>query len=61
MNKELKQAIINFIFDNSKDFQLHNAVVSKFKAYIYDPEGNYLIGGKDVANFIDEAIKLINL
>jgi hypothetical protein len=61
INLKLKQAIINyiFIFDNVKDFQLHNLTSTAFKAYIYDEEGNYLIGGEEVANFIRDAITLI--
>ena len=60
MRKELKQAIINYIFENEKEFQLTNSVKTKFRAYIYDADGNYLIGGKEVAEFIDKAIKLID-
>ena len=59
MKKELKKAIIDFIFDNEKEFQLHNATIEKFRPYIYDANGNYLIGGEDVANFISKAIKLL--
>lgn len=59
MKKELKKAIINFIFDNDKEFQLHHAVTNKFRQYIYDSDGNYIIGGEDVSNFIDEALHLI--
>lgn len=59
MNKELKKAIVNYILDNSKEFQLTNATTEHFRPYIYDSKGNYLIGGEDVANFIREAIKLL--
>lgn len=59
MRTELKKAIIDFIFENEKEFQINNAVTEKFRAYIYDADGNYLIGGKDVSEFIDKAIKLI--
>lgn len=59
MKKELKQAIINFIFDNEKDFQLVNNTVAKFKNYVYDSEGEYLIGGEDIRDFIHQAIKLL--
>lgn len=59
MKKELKQVIIQFIFDNEKDFQLHNAAIHKFRNYIYDDTGNYLIGGKEVSEFIKESIKLL--
>ena len=59
MNKQLKQAIINFIIDNEKDFQLTNNTTDHFRNYIYTPTGDYLIGGEDVINFIRDAIKLL--
>lgn len=59
MKKELKKAIIDFIFEKEKEFQLHNATIEKFRPYIYDSNGNYLIGGEDVSNFISKAIKLL--
>jgi hypothetical protein len=59
MNTELKKAIVNFMFDNSKDFQLINNTNKEFRAYIYDSKGGYLIGGENVANFIKETEKLI--
>jgi len=59
MKKELKQSIINFIFDNERKFQLTNTTVNKFRPYIYDTTGEYLIGGEDVSKFIEQAIKLI--
>jgi hypothetical protein len=59
MRKELKKAIIDYIFENEKEFQLTNSVTTKFRAYIYDADGNYLIGGKEVVEFIRETIKLI--
>ena len=61
MHKELKKAIVNYIFDNEKEFQLTNATIANFKEYIYNSQGNYLIGGEDVANFIRLAIKLLGL
>lgn len=60
MNIELKKAIINFIIDNLKDFQILNATVNKFKLYIYDNKGSFLIGGKQIYEFIKNAIKLLN-
>ena len=59
MKKELKKAIIDFISEKEKEFQLHNATIEKFRPYIYDSNGNYLIGGEDVANFISKAIKIL--
>lgn len=59
MNKQLKQEIINFIFENEKVFQLQSITIGNFKEYIYNSQGNYLIGGKDVAEFIEKAIQLL--
>ena len=59
MNLELKKAIVNFIFDNSNEFQIINATKNNFRLYIYNDQGNYLIGGQEVAEFISEAIKLL--
>ena len=59
MNKQLKQEIINFIFENEKVFQLQSITIGNFKEYIYNSQGNYLIGGKDVAEFIGKAVKLL--
>jgi hypothetical protein len=59
MNTELKKAIVNFIFDNSNEFQITNATVNEFKLYIYDDKGNFLIGGEEVSEFIQNAIKLL--
>jgi len=59
MKKELKQAIINYIFENLKDFQLVNNTKDEFRAYIYDSKGEYLIGGEDVYIFIKDAVELI--
>lgn len=59
MKKELKKAIIDFIFEKEKEFQLHNATIEKFRPYIYDSNGNYLIGGEEVSIFISKAVKLL--
>lgn len=59
MKTELKKAIVNFIFENLNEFQINNATVNKFRPYIYDESGNYLIGGEEVSIFINEAIKLL--
>lgn len=58
-DKELKQAIINWLFENEKVLNRINLCVDAFRAYIYDVKGNYLIGGKDVAEFIEKADKLL--
>ena len=59
MNIELKQAIVNYIFKNIYDFQIVNSTIDQFKNYIYDKEGEYLIGGGDIAKFIKDANNLI--
>lgn len=59
MNNELKKAIVNYMIDNSKEFQLGNHTTAKFRAYIYDVNGNYLIGGKEVGEFISIVDKQI--
>jgi len=59
MHNELKKQIINFIFANLNEFQINNATKAKFGPYIYDIQGDYLIGGKDVSEFISKAIELI--
>jgi hypothetical protein len=60
MNKELKKAIILWMLDNQNEFQLVNATTKKFRPYIYDSEGEYLIGGEKVSNFITGFDKLLN-
>lgn len=59
MKTELKKVIIDFIFENEKEFQITNTTIEKFRPYIYDSDGHYLIGGGDVSIFIQEAIKLL--
>jgi hypothetical protein len=59
MNIDLKRAIVNFLCDNHKEFQSNNTAINKFRPYIFDGEGDYLFGGKEVADFIVAAAKLI--
>ena len=61
MNIELKKAIIDYMLENKAEFQLLNCTINKFRAYIYDTNGDYLIGGKDVINFIELSEKLVKL
>lgn len=58
MNKKLKDAIIVKIQSNTNEFQLTNFIVDSFKKYIYDKNGMYLIGGKEVKKFIDGFINI---
>ena len=59
MRKELKKAIIEWIFGNLNKWQITNECINEFRQYIYKEDGEYCIGGKAVSNFIDEEIKLI--
>lgn len=59
MYKELKKAILDWLLDNENEWQRVNACHQKFRAYIYDGDGNYLIGGGIVSKFITDADKLL--
>ena len=59
MCKELKQAIINWLLKNENQWQRVNACTEAFREYIYDKNGNYLISGESVVEFIRAADKLI--
>lgn len=59
MQIELKRAIIDHILDNLDEFELVNNTVNAFSPYIYNGAGEHLIGGKQVYEFIGQAIKLI--
>ena len=56
---ELKKAIIDWLFDNKNAWQRTSACREYFRPYIYNADGNYLIGGEEVSDFITEADKLI--
>lgn len=60
MHTELKWKIIEYIYTHYDEFQLHNMTVNRFRNYIYDDTGEYLIGGEQVAIFIGKAITLFN-
>lgn len=59
MRLALKKKIIEWIFNNINEFQIANRCVDAFREYIYDKNGNYLIGGDDVYEFIISEIALI--
>lgn len=59
MNWGLMQAICEFIADNHNEFQLLNATTRQFREYIFDKEGEYLIGGKQVSSYIIKQTKLM--
>ena len=59
MNFELKQAIVNWMFDNRHEFQLLNAATEHFRQYIFTDKGDYCIGGEKVNMFIIMTYKLL--
>lgn len=59
MYKELKAAIIQWLLDNENEFSRVVKCHEEFRPYIYDQAGEYLIGGKDVSDFICDADKLL--
>lgn len=54
MHNQLKKEIVNFMIDNSKEFQLVNRTTNEFRQYIYTPKGDYCIGGEEVSEFINK-------
>ena len=59
MKKELKEAIVGWLFENENKWQRTNSCIKEFRSYIYNDKGEYLIGGKDVSDFISKVDKLI--
>lgn len=59
MHLELKRAIVNWLIDNKNEWQRTNSCCTKFRQYIYDDKGEYIIGGEEVSAFISFADKLI--
>ncbi len=58
MNQELKDAIIKAVQENVDEFQLTNWITVQFSEYIYHNNGEYLIGGEKVVQFINDFINL---
>ncbi len=54
INKELKKQIISWLLENENTFNRFCFCVENFRAYIYDKDGNYLIGGEQVHDFIEK-------
>jgi hypothetical protein len=52
MNNELKRAIVNWLLDNKNLSNKINLCTDTFRQYIYDNNGNYIICGKQVIDFI---------
>ena len=59
MNTELKKEIVNWIFENEKEFQITNRCTQHFRQAIYTEEGEYYLNGEEVYKFILNAIKLL--
>lgn len=59
MYKELKAEILKWLLEHEKEWQRVNACTEAFRPYIYNADGNYLIGGQAVSEFIIEADKLL--
>ena len=59
MHKELKKVIVYWLLDNENIWQRRNACREEFRPYIYNADGNYLIGGKEVVEFIDRVDEVL--
>lgn len=59
MYKELKAEILKWLLEREKEWQRVNACREAFRQYIFNAEGNYIIGGQTVSEFITEADKLL--
>lgn len=57
--RELKKLIVSWLFDHYNAWQRVNACHEYFRQYIYDATGNYIIGGKDVSDFISNIDKAL--
>lgn len=55
---ELKKSILAWYLENINTWQRSNACREAFRQYIYDADGNYIIQGKAVSDFIDAVEKL---
>lgn len=59
MYKELKKVILEWLIEHEHDFDRVNTCHKYFRQYIYDDHGEYIIGGKDTSDFIENADKLL--
>ena len=48
-----------WLLEHENEFQRVNTCIDEFINYIYSDNGNYLIGGEIVSNFIKNADKLL--
>ena len=59
MNKMLKLAIVKWLVESENVWQRVIECHKWFSRYIYDENGEYLIGGKEISKFIRNADKLL--
>lgn len=59
MELELKKAIVEWLLSHENEWQRVNACRKYFSLYIYDPDGEYLISGQKVSEFISKADELL--
>lgn len=59
MYKELKAEILKWLLEHEKEWQRVNACREAFRQYIFNTDGNYIIGGQVVSEFITKADKLL--
>ncbi len=59
VNLKVKQAILNWLIENSNQWNTTAICKEAFNQYIHDANGIYLIGGQEVEKFIDDANALI--
>ena len=58
-DKELKKEIIFWLLEHENTWQRVNTCVDELRNYIYKDNGDYLIGGASVLDFIKKADKLL--
>lgn len=58
-DKQLKTSILMWLLEHEKEWQRTNTCVDEFRNYIYDDNGEHLIGGEEVYNFIKKADELL--
>ena len=56
---ELKKAIVDWLANHENEWQRVNACHDYFKLYIYDANGEFIIGGEAVSKFISKADELL--
>ena len=59
MYTQLKKEIVLWLLENENSWQRVNTCVNQFKSYIYNNEGDFLIGGEQVYKFIKNADTLL--